>query len=107
MGRRKQGYITKQSPEFIDFILGNFKVDNDKGDIITDIYCSAYVNIGFKGNTVSIPISHLVWLIIHKRWPQDGSHIDHIDDDPLNNRPSNLREVTQKENQAKKKGRKK
>ena len=33
----------------------------------------------------------LVWLVLHAKWP-DGE-IDHIDGDPANNRPTNLRDV--------------
>ena len=35
---------------------------------------------------------------MHRRWPRDGYVIDHIDDDPFNNHPDNLREVTSYEN---------
>ena len=41
------------------------------------------------------PLAHtLVFALVHRRWPRDGMVIDHIDDDPRNNHPDNLREVT-------------
>jgi hypothetical protein len=46
-----------------------------------------------------------VWLLKHGRWPLEGYQIDHIDDDAMNNSPSNLKEVTHAENQKKRRGR--
>ena len=41
----------------------------------------------------------LIFAFVHRRWPRDGYVIDHIDDDPYNNHPDNLREITPYENQ--------
>lgn len=104
MARRKQGYVNKQSEEFIKFILDNYTLDESTGNINTKIYTYIYISVGFKSNTLSVPYSHLVWLLKHKKWPTDGFNIDHIDDNPLNNRPDNLEEITYIDNQAKRKG---
>lgn len=40
--------------------------------------------------------SHLVYLVANGRWPE--LQIDHIDGDSLNDKPSNLREVTATQN---------
>ena len=45
------------------------------------------------------PQAHtLIFALVHRRWPRDGMVIDHIDGDPRNNHPANLREVTNREN---------
>ena len=45
------------------------------------------------------PQAHvLIFALVHRRWPRDGMVIDHIDGDPRNNHPDNLREVTSREN---------
>ena len=42
----------------------------------------------------------LIFALVHRRWPRDGYHIDHIDDDTYNNHPDNLREITNYENNS-------
>ena len=40
----------------------------------------------------------LIFALVHRRWPRDGYVLDHIDDNPFNNHPDNLRELTYLEN---------
>lgn len=49
------------------------------------------------------PRYHLVFLMVNGRWPADT--IDHINGDSLDDRPSNLREATRKQNLYNKKPR--
>ena len=45
-------------------------------------------------------VHRIAWLIMTGKWPEN--QIDHIDRDPSNNKWSNLRDVTQTENQCNK-----
>lgn len=55
------------------------------------------VRIYYLGKRYNIQAHRLVWYITHGKMPV--GQIDHIDRDPTNNIPSNLRDVTQSENQ--------
>ena len=46
----------------------------------------------------SVQVHTIVFALHHRRWPLDGYHLDHIDDDRYNNHPDNLRECTPHEN---------
>ena len=50
------------------------------------------------GTHQGIARSHLVWLKFHGTWPTRGLVIDHVDQNPMNDRISNLREVSQSKN---------
>lgn len=62
------------------------------------------MEIIYKKQVVVIPYSHFVWYIKYKRWPTKGLHVHHKDDDPLNNHPDNLEELSAKENHKKRRG---
>lgn len=54
-----------------------------------------YVNVDMEVNgevykNRGMPLAQLIWLKISKRSIMPGCVIDHIDEDPLNNLPSNL-----------------
>lgn len=48
-----------------------------------------------QGGKKRIPIHRVIWWHVHGYWPKE---IDHIDGDKTNNRISNLREVTHRQN---------
>jgi hypothetical protein len=96
----------KDDPELIALLRGCTILDEKNGNLkFEGCYVSTHLDINWKGTVVSVPHSHVVWLIKHGRWPKDGMHLDHKNDDPSDNRPDNLVEVTQAENQAKRRGR--
>jgi HNH endonuclease len=97
----------KEDPEFEALLLKHASLEGDTGSIIFDnLYASAYINICFKGGIISISWSHVVWFLKYKRWPKKELIVDHLDNDPMNNRPDNLREITHSENQRKRRNRK-
>lgn len=49
-------------------------------------------------DTVRFKEHRVIWAMTHGRWPGEGMVIDHIDGDPANNHPANLREVSQQVN---------
>jgi len=69
------------------------------------MYALLALNISWNYKTIRVPYSHLVWLLEKGEWPEDGKNLDHINDDPMDNRPSNLNELTHTENQRKRRGR--
>ena len=59
-------------------------------------YKNASTKIEIKGQKVSVVTARLCWLVHTGDWPRYT--IDHIDRDPFNNKWSNLRDITQAEN---------
>lgn len=56
------------------------------------------VSVEYNGKVFSKPRSHFIWWAVTGEWP--SSEIDHIDRDKKNDRFSNLRLVTRRENQV-------
>lgn len=54
------------------------------------------VNLCHQGKDRKFKVHQLIWMYVHGRWPDQM--IDHIDGNRLNNKLSNLREVTAKQN---------
>jgi hypothetical protein len=97
----------KNDIDFQQALLRHAKVDEATGELsFDDLYASLYVNICWKGGIISMPVSHVVWFLTHGRWPEDGKVLDHVNDDAMDNAPDNLAELTQEENQRKRRGRK-
>jgi hypothetical protein len=96
----------KQDAEFQAALRKYGTFNRETGTVkFKDMYVSCYANVCWKGGIISIPLAHLSWFYEHGKWPADGMVIDHVNDDPMDNRPENLREITQAENQEKRRGR--
>lgn len=97
----------KTDIDFQRMLLDHAKVNEATGAVsFDDMYASIYINIGWKGGIISVPYSHVVWFLTHGRWPEDGKVLDHVNDDPMDNAPRNLAELTEEENHRKRRGRK-
>src|SRR6267142_6827730 len=106
MKKRSRSMARRNDPEFMEFFKKHASVD-DTGHIeVTDCYANLGFNIAFKGCPVNVTYANAVWFLKNGRWPKPGHHIDHIDDDSMNNRPDNLQEITETENHKKRRGRK-
>lgn len=96
----------KHDQKFMELLAKHGRLDEATGNIrFEGMYASVHIDIGWNGTVVSVPHSHVVWFLKYGRWPRDGYQLDHIDDDPMNNAPENLTEVTHAENQNKRRGR--
>ncbi len=96
----------KNDPAFTKMVQDHIKLNEETGVLsLHGVYANLCVNIGWKGKLIVVPYSHIVWLLKHGQWPRAGFHVDHINDDPLDNRPGNLSEITEGENQKKRRGR--
>lgn len=96
----------KHDAEFMKMLAQYGKLDEATGNLrFEGLYASVHIDICWKGTVVSTPHSHIVWFLKHGRWPGPGMFIDHVNDDPMDNRPDNLQEITHTENQAKRRGR--
>jgi DNA-binding CsgD family transcriptional regulator len=96
----------KYDTAFMKVLAEHTRVDEATGNLtFSGLYASCYLNIGWKGGIVSVPHSHVVWFLKHGRWPRKDMFLDHVNDDPMDNRPDNLQELTQQQNQAKRRGR--
>jgi len=87
----------------LDRLRDEFRHDPRTGELFRRVgtlaigkkgYRQLRVNIGGKCSSVA----HIVWFLEHGRWP--NSMLDHMNGDSLDNRPSNLREVTHSTNLA-------
>ena len=96
----------KREPEFMKMLAKHASLNEDTGEIkFNNLYGNLCVNIGWKGSIIVVPYSHIVWFLKYGRWPKEGFVLDHINDDPLDNRPVNLQEMTEEQNQKKRRGR--
>lgn len=73
------------------------KVHHFKGQSSSNTrYKQVQMHLG--GQNVKISAHRMIWAIVHGRWPAEGMDIDHKNSNTQDNRPSNLEEVTEKEN---------
>jgi len=110
MAKRERVRLTlhrvKNDPDFMQFFKDHVSVDKNGKLSVKDCYAYLGFNLSWKGKPVSVTYANAVWFLTRGAWPKFGHHIDHLDDDPLNNAPNNLQEITEAENQAKRRGRK-
>ncbi len=98
--------FTKHDADFIKHILEHSTLDKNTGSLnFNNFYVATHLNFMWRGNKVFLPHSHIVWFLTHGKWPKEGYIIDHINDNPQDNRPENLQELTQTESQKKRRGR--
>lgn len=69
------------------------------GDVAGTTDAKGYVIIRVKG--VTHKAHRLAWLYVHGKWP--NGEVDHINNDPGDNRIANLRDVSKSENQQNRK----
>lgn len=105
MALKGRNYEIRNRPYIIERLLDNCRLNEETG-IVDFNGIKAYIRIRFEfgADTFTVGYHQLVWLIKHKRWPLDGLVVDHINDIPYDNRPSNLQELTVTANQNKKRG---
>lgn len=58
------------------------------------------VNFSYNSKMISLPLARIIYAWF-KGPIEDGFVIDHIDNNPYNNKPENLQKITQKQNIAK------
>lgn len=95
----------KYNPEFEKFFLEHASVDAEGKISVKDCYAFIGFNIQWNGTLISMTYANAVWFLHHKRWPRSGYRVDHVNDLTFDNRPSNLQELTELENQKKRRGR--
>src|SRR5258706_15640017 len=97
--------FAKDNPEFMKALKEFATLDKATGNItFKGGYVVAHLNMQFSGRPVATPYSHVVWFLTYGRWPKKGYHLDHINDNPSDNRPENLQEITEAENHKKRRG---
>jgi hypothetical protein len=87
----------------LDTIRDEFRHDPQTGELFRRVGTLAIAKGGYQRLCVNIEgklftAAHVIWFLEYGQWP--NSMLDHADGDSLNNRPSNLREVTHSANLA-------
>lgn len=96
----------KDDPDFIKLIKERVKLDPETGLLsFNKLYAQMSFTITFKGEKIVTTYAHLVWLLSRGAWPTKGTHVDHINDNPQDNRPENLQELTEEDSHKKRRGR--
>ena len=97
-----------EQQELLAYIRNNYVYDADNGGIRNEKsgyllkghrHCTGpYLFVFFKCKGVKyvVDIHRAIWVLCKGRWPKET--IDHLDNNPLNNRIENLRECSQSDN---------
>ena len=92
-------FLMKPIPQYPGYFLSKeYTIIGKKGNELTfsgNPY--KYVNV-YNNNKASILYLHRAIALVHVPGYFEGAWVDHIDDDPTNNDPSNLHWVTPKNN---------
>jgi len=104
MKKLTRSMTRRNDPEFMEFFKKHASVDEAGHINVEGCYANLGFNIPFKNCPVNVTYANAVWFLTYGRWPKPGYHIDHIDNDSMNNRPDNLQEITKAENQFKCRG---
>ena len=104
MNRRDQTIVSNEA--LVAHLVKNYTYDAERGVVVNkklrrvvkgtvDGRGYPHTRLRLEGQHPTIRLHHMVWAVVHGRFP---SQIDHINGNPLDNRLENLREVSSSEN---------
>ncbi len=95
----------KHNEAFKEVLRKHARLKEDRTIVFDGIYASLHVDVCWNNTVVTFPCSHLVFFLTHNRWPNAGMVLDHVNNNPFDNRLENLAEITEIENHKKKRNR--
>ena len=106
MNRRDQSIVSDEA--LVAHIVKNYTYDRERGVVVNrklnrvvkgTVNSKGYpqTRLWLSGQNPTIQLHHMVWAVVHGRFPMQ---IDHINGDKTDNRLENLREVSASDNQA-------
>lgn len=98
-----KAYLDYKNKLTIEFLHENYIADFKEGKLFNKITNKeiGYTKAGYRLVAIknkSLRLNIIIFAMYHNRWPHLGMLVDHIDQNPLNNSISNLREVTHEGN---------